>query len=46
MYIAFAIALAFGLGGREVAGKELESWVGDFHAEEVAQIETAGAEAE
>ncbi|HEY53474.1 MAG TPA: mechanosensitive ion channel [Caldilineae bacterium] len=45
--LAFAIALAFGLGGREVAGKELESWVSDFHAENAApQIETADAEAE
>jgi len=44
--IAFAIALAFGLGGREVAGKELETWVSDLHAEEVAQLETADAEAE
>lgn len=45
--IAFAIALAFGLGGREVAGKELESWVSDFHAEEAAQqIEVADADVE
>jgi len=43
--IAFAIALAFGLGGREVAGKELESWVNDFHDEDAApQIEAADAE--
>ena len=43
--IAFAVALAFGLGGREVAGKELESWVNDFHDEDAApQIEAADAE--
>ncbi|MEO0928150.1 MAG: mechanosensitive ion channel, partial [Cyanobacteria bacterium J06643_13] len=28
--IAVAIALAFGLGGREVAREELKSWVGSF----------------
>ena len=30
--IAVAIALAFGLGGREVAREELKSWVGSFKA--------------
>ncbi len=28
--IAIAIAIAFGLGGREVAGKQLEEWRGQF----------------
>jgi len=33
---ALAAALAFGLGGREVAGRELESWATAVHEEGVA----------
>jgi len=31
--IALAVALAFGLGGRDVAERELESWVTAVHEE-------------
>ncbi len=39
--IALAAALAFGLGGREVAGRELDSWVGAVKdaQDEPAQLE-------
>jgi hypothetical protein len=41
--IALAIGLAFGLGGREVAGRELDSWVGAVKdaPEEPPQLEAA-----
>ena len=32
--VAIAAALAFGLGGRDVAGRELESMVGAFKEED------------
>ena len=32
--VAVAAALAFGLGGREIACRELESWVGAWHQED------------
>src|SRR5215208_4827392 len=35
--IAVAVALAFGLGGREVAGRELQSWVQAAHSGEAEQ---------
>jgi hypothetical protein len=35
--IAFAAALAFGLGGREVAGRELDNMVGALKEEEEAE---------
>jgi mechanosensitive ion channel-like protein len=35
--IAVAAALAFGLGGREVAGRELQSWVQAAHSGEAEQ---------
>jgi hypothetical protein len=35
--VAFAAALAFGLGGREVAGRELENMVGSLKEEETAE---------
>jgi small-conductance mechanosensitive channel len=39
--VALAIGLAFGLGGREVAGRELDSWVGAVKdaPDEPAQLE-------
>lgn len=37
--IALAAALAFGLGGREVAGRELESWVKTVHELEPAPVD-------
>ena len=39
--IALAAALAFGLGGREVAGRELEGWVNTVH-----QLEPAATDEE
>jgi hypothetical protein len=39
---ALAVALAFGLGGREIAGRELDSWVGTVH--ETAKAPAAVAE--
>jgi len=35
---ALAVALAFGLGGREVAGRELEGWVGVLHDEGIQEL--------
>jgi hypothetical protein len=35
--IAVAAALAFGLGGREVAGRELQGWVQAAHSGEAEQ---------
>jgi hypothetical protein len=35
--VAFATALAFGLGGREVAGRELKNWVQAAHSGETEQ---------
>jgi len=35
--IAVAVALAFGLGGREVAGRELQNWVQAAHSGEAEQ---------
>ena len=35
--IAVAVALAFGLGGREVAGRELQGWVQAAHSGEAEQ---------
>jgi hypothetical protein len=35
--IAVAAALAFGLGGREVAGRELQNWVDAAHSGEAEQ---------
>jgi hypothetical protein len=35
--IAVAVALAFGLGGREVAGRELQGWVHAAHSGEAEQ---------
>jgi hypothetical protein len=37
---AVAVALAFGLGGREVAGRELQSWVQAAHSGEAEQRAT------
>lgn len=31
--VAVAVALAFGLGGREIAGRELQGWVNTMHEE-------------
>jgi len=42
--IALAIGLAFGLGGREVAGRELDSWVGAVHAQEDTPTLATGEE--
>lgn len=32
--VAVALALAFGLGGREIAGRELQGWVDSIHQED------------
>jgi hypothetical protein len=32
--IAVAVALAFGLGGRDIAGRELESWLESLKSKE------------
>ena len=32
--VAIAVALAFGLGGRELAGRELEKWRGTLESDE------------
>ena len=43
---ALAVALAFGLGGREVAERELESWVATVHEEgSTAAIDASVADA-
>jgi hypothetical protein len=40
--VAVAIALAFGLGGREIAGRELEGWVAAMHEEEAPSAPELG----
>jgi len=38
---ALAVALAFGLGGREIAGRELDSWVNTVHESAKAPVAVA-----
>jgi len=42
--VALAVALAFGLGSREIAARELDRWVNNMH--ESAKIASSEAEDE
>jgi hypothetical protein len=42
--VAVAVALAFGLGGREIAGRELEGWVNTLQQGDVPGIAAPGEE--
>lgn len=40
--VAVAVALAFGLGGREIAGRELQGWVTAMHEEDAVEAVEPG----